>query len=433
MNLKEQYEAAVKKARDLHAKYGTDMTDEQFAEVKAALTEVDTLGEKLKKAEEESATLDRLRSLNLDSGADGRKHDDEPQAKSIGGHFVKSARDLLRDQSSGHRLEFSAPEFDGTKAADDPHKTTNLSDEFNTLYGTQVERGIVNARRERLVAADLMGAATVTLPTIKYLVEKAKRMIEGAPATVAEGGRKPYVRFDEFDVVTESLSKIAALTKLSDEMIADYGFVADWINQQLIYELSVVEEEQLLRGDGTGSNLTGLLNREGLQTFDIDTDDTSDQFDGLFRAIQMIPAATNLTADAFMVNPVDYAELRLHKDANGQYIAGGPFANGQYGVGGVLVDPPVWGLRTVATNAVPRGRYVLGAFRQGATVLRKGGLRVDSTNTNDLDFEHNLVTLRAEERLGLMVPVPAAFVQGQLGSTTGGGDNGGEGDGQGES
>ncbi|MDN6707027.1 phage major capsid protein [Corynebacterium glyciniphilum] len=435
MNLKEQYEAAVKAARELHAKYGTDMTDEQFTEVKSALDKVDDLGEKLQKAEEESATIDRLRSLNLDGGTDGRKNAHEPEAKSIGAHFVKSARDRLSEQASGRRIEFSAPEFDGTKAADDPHKTTNLSDEFNTLYGTQVERGIVNARRERLVAADLMGSATVTLPTIKYLVEKAKRMIEGTPGTVAEGARKPYVKFDEFDVRTESLSKIAALTKISDEMIEDYGFVADWINQQLIYELSVVEEEQLLRGDGAGSNLTGLLQRDGLQDFNIDTDDTSDQFDGLFRAIQMIPAATNLTADAMMINPIDYAELRLHKDANGQYVAGGPFANGQYGVGGVLIDPPVWGLRTVATNAVPQGRYVVGAFRQGATVLRKGGLRVDSTNTNDTDFDHNLVTLRAEERLGLMVPVPSAFVTGQLGSTTGGGDNGngGEGDGQGES
>lgn len=425
MNLREQYEVAVKNARDLTDKYGTDMTDDQFAEVKSALDEVDRLDGELKKAADNAAMMDRVKSLNLDGGKQSREGD-KVAAKSLGDHFVKSARDRLSEQSAGRHLEFSAPEFDGTKAANDPALTSNLNDTLVDGYGTTWDRNIVNARRERLVAADLMGSAAVTTATIKYIVEKANRLLEGTPSTVAEGGAKPYVRFDDFDVVTESLSKIAALTKLSDEMIADYGFVADWINQQLIYELSVVEEEQLLRGDGTGANLTGLLNRQGLQTFDIDTDDTGDQFDGLFRAIQMIPAATNLTADAIMINPIDYAELRLHKDANGQYVAGGPFANGQYGVGGVLIDPPVWGLRTVATNAVPQGRYVLGAFRQGATVLRKGGLRVDSANTNTNDFEHNLVTLRAEERLGLMVPVPAAFVVGQLGSTSAGGDEAGE-------
>nr|WP_256974347.1 phage major capsid protein [Corynebacterium diphtheriae] len=43
--------------------------------------------------------------------------------------------------------------------------------------------------------------------------------------------------------------------------------------------------------------------------------------------------------------------------------------------------------------------------------MRKGGVRVDSANTNADDFENNLVTLRAEERLGLIVPLPAAFVK----------------------
>ncbi|WP_281247321.1 phage major capsid protein [Corynebacterium phocae] len=53
-------------------------------------------------------------------------------------------------------------------------------------------------------------------------------------------------------------------------------------------------------------------------------------------------------------------------------------------------------------------------FRQGATVLRKGGIRVDARDSNVDDFEKNLVTLRAEERLGLMVPRPAAFVTGSI-------------------
>ena len=65
----------------------------------------------------------------------------------------------------------------------------------------------------------------------------------------------------------------------------------------------------------------------------------------------------------------------------------------------------------MVTNSMPKGTCLVGAFRQGATVLRKGGLRVDSTNTNADDFDNNLVTLRAEERVGLMVPLPAAFVK----------------------
>ncbi|MCQ8210889.1 hypothetical protein NPS74_24715, partial [Cutibacterium acnes subsp. acnes] len=77
--------------------------------------------------------------------------------------------------------------------------------------------------------------------------------------------------------------------------------------------------------------------------------------------------------DALLVNPADYVRIRLAKDGNGQYFAGGPF-NGQYGNGGVQLNPEMWGLRTVDTPAVEKGTYVLGAFRQGATVLRKGGV-----------------------------------------------------------
>lgn len=392
--LRERRDAAFEHAKGLYSQFGEEVTDAQLAELKEALHEAEALDAELAKVKEANSVFEKLR--NIDTGEAPL----QPEAKSLGEHFVKSAGDSLKQQGS-RRLEISAPEF---KAAGDPAKTTPLVDGFGTMY----QRSIVNQRREKLVAADLMGSANVDLPTIKYLVEKANRIAEGAPASVAEGAQKPYVRFADLDIVTESLSKIAALTKLSDEMIADFGFVADWINNQLIYELSVVEEKQLISGDGTGSNVRGILNRSGIQT--VTSAKKANWFDDLYSAISKVAQATPLTADGIIMNTADYEVLRLAKDGNGQYIAGGPF-QGQYGVGGILVDPPVWGYRTVVTNNIPKGTALVGAFRQGSTILRKGGLRVDSSNTNADDFEKNLVTLRAEERIGLMVPLPSAFVK----------------------
>lgn len=392
--LRERRDAAFEHAKGIYSQFGEEVTDAQLAELKEALHEAEALDAELAKVKEANSVFEKLR--NIDTGEAPL----QPEAKSLGEHFVKSAGESLKQQGS-RRLEISAPEF---KAAGDPAKTTPLVDGFGTMY----QRSIVNQRREKLVAADLMGSANVDLPTIKYLVEKANRIAEGAPASVAEGAQKPYVRFADLDIVTESLSKIAALTKLSDEMIADFGFVADWINNQLIYELSVVEEKQLISGDGTGSNVRGILNRSGIQT--VTSAKKANWFDDLYSAISKVAQATPLTADGIIMNTADYEVLRLAKDGNGQYIAGGPF-QGQYGVGGILVDPPVWGYRTVVTNNIPKGTALVGAFRQGSTILRKGGLRVDSSNTNADDFEKNLVTLRAEERIGLMVPLPSAFVK----------------------
>lgn len=416
VSLVDQRDALVTDIKSALDKHGNDMPDDVYNAVMEKKEQLDDVVEKMAKSERRAKTLRDLGTLTFDDDTPG---DRAASAKSLGEHFTKTVNpDDVKALSDHRKREFSLVEWEA-KAASDPAATGDLTQAFRDGYGTTWNRNIIHQRREKLIAADLMGTATVSTAVIKYLVEKTNRLIEGAPGAVAEGAAKPYVRFASFDIITETLAKIAALTKITDEMIEDYAFVADYINNQLIYELSVEEENQLLNGNGSGQNLTGLLNREGLQVHNIETADPGEQFDGLFRAIQKVPAATNLTADGLVLNSLDYIELRLAKDKNGQYFAGGPF-QGSYGQGGVMINPAVWSLRTIDTNAIPQGTYALGAFRQGSTILRKGGIRVDATNLNDKDFENNLVTMRAEERLGLMVPLPAAFVTGTIGEVVGG-------------
>lgn len=388
--------------------WGDSMSEEEYNSVKEKAAELEEKNAEIADREEREKTMKSLKAFGLGADSDNASSTGDVDSSTLGGHFVKSAAAELKAFSPGKTISYQAPEF---KAASDPSLTSTQGQGVIDGYATEWSRDIVNQRRERLVAADLMGSARLTRPVIKYLVEKLNRIAEGAPAAVAEGAKKPYVRYSPLDLVTESPSKIAALSKVSDEMLEDLPFIADYINNQLVYDLSVAEENALLNGDGQGSNLTGLFNREGIQSHDI----SGDPFDGLLEAIDMVALATPLTADGIMLNPADYQQLRKKKDNNGQYLAGGPF-QGQYGNNGILLSPAVWGLNVVSTPAVEQGTYMVGAFRQGATILRRGGLRVDSTNTNVDDFENNLVTLRAEERLGLMVPRPAAFVTGKIGA-----------------
>jgi len=224
---------------------------------------------------------------------------------------------------------------------------------------------------------------------------------------VPEGGHKPQLHY-LYSTVTENLTKIAGFIKLSDEMLDDLAFLVSEINTRLMYDLAVFEEQQLLNGDGTAPNLRGLLNRSGIQTEAVA--DATDGFNALFRSMTKVSTATGLAPDGLVINPADYQTLRLAVDGNGQYLGGGPFT-GQYGNNGFSNQPPVWGLRTVVTAAIAQGTALVGAYRQAATVYRRGGVTVSSTNSNVDDFEHNLVTIRAEERLALAVRVPAAFVK----------------------
>ena len=169
------------------------------------------------------------------------------------------------------------------------------------------------------------------------------------------------------------------------------------------------EEAQLLNGNGTSPNLRGILLRSGIQT-EVQAVAPDTQEDALFRAIMKVQTATGFAADGIVINPIDYQALRLKRDANSQYYGGGYF-QGPYGTGTLQWQPPLWGLKTVVSSAVPAKTALVGAFAAGAKGYRKGGIRVESTNSNVDDFINDKITVRVRERVALAVRYPAAFVK----------------------
>lgn len=396
-----EHKAAAQAIVDKAVAEDRDMTDEELAAFDAAEAAYRSADERYKKGVE---VHNRLSALSSDAGVDEDGPADEAAAKSLGEFFVKSAGDRLKQIKGVSGASVSAPEF---KAAADTHLTGGLGGPLGPVL-TEVDTSIVQTFRRPTVTS-LFGQGTLAGQAITYFVEGAR---EGNFATVAEGGVKPQIHYADPTPVTEALSKIAGFIKLSDEMIEDLDFLVSEINGRLLYDLSLIEESQVLNGTGTAPNLRGLLNRVGIQTEAAANtagagDDTAD---ALFRAMTKVAVETGLSADGIVINPVDYQALRLSKDGNGQYFGGGYFS-GQYGQGGIVEQPPLWGLQTVVSPAVAAGTAIVGAFGQGATLYRKGGVRVEATNSNASDFISNLVTIRAEERIALAVRRPSAFVK----------------------
>lgn len=322
----------------------------------------------------------------------------EDAARTLGDHFIKSAGDLsiLRDRSNS---TVSATEF---KSNTD---TVTTAGDALTPVLTDVDKTVVHGKRDRPVLADLLGSGTISGNAISYFIEGA---FEGDFGTVAEGAQKPQVHVANPTAVTDPLRKIAAWITITDEFLEDLPFLKSEIDNRLLYKLAIFEEKQLLSGDGMGNNIKGLLNRDGLQ---VDTAASIDEVpDKVFSATTKVSLATELTTDGVMINPADYEPIRLKKDGNGQYYGGG-FFQGAYGNGAVMEQPGLWGLRTVVTPAIPKGTVLVGAFGLGGTVYRKGGVRVEATNTHADNFTTNKVTIRAEERLALAVRYPSAFVK----------------------
>lgn len=399
MNLKARRAAAIKAAQEIIAKAQAEsraLTPEEATEVEAKQAEIKSLTEQIDAAEKTDELFKSVAAL-ADAG------DDEPgsetSAKSLGEHFVKSVgADGLRRVKEQSNTSVSAPEF---KAATDPNL---VGSSFGAILA-DVDKTIVRGYRRDTVA-DLLGTGSISGTAVTYYVEGA---VEGSITTVAENGQKPQIHFVNPTPVTDSLKKIAAWWDTSDEMIEDAPFMVSEINNRGLYLLSLAEEAQLLTGDGTGSNVLGLLNRSGIQTeTQAATNDSA--ADAIFRAVTKVQTATGLDADAIVINPIDYQALRLAKDGNQQYYGGGFFA-GEYGNGGITMRPPLWGLRTVVTAAVPAKTVVVGALKAAATVYRKGGVRVESTNSDQGKFTKNVVTTRIEERLALASRNPLAVVK----------------------
>ena len=393
MNLKEKLEKLRKEAEGLLAKVEAGDA-EALKRASALADEIEKTEKALKEAEAFQA---KVKSIGALHGADGEGGD--APAKSLGEFAAKGMKE--RAVKSGGRFSANLGTF--SKAAASPMVTPSgvsaaLADVQERLY---------EGPRRRLVIADLLGQETTSRSAVTYFVESDT--VNGAVATVAEGSEKPLISFGDPTPVTESVRKIAAVMKESDEMIDYLPWLASAIDNRGIYLVQLFEEDQLLNGNGSGTNLNGILNRTGILTGQTATGEPN-VADAIFRAMTDISTNSPFTADGIVINPADYQTLRLAKDSNNQYYGGG-FFQGQYGNGGVMEQPPIWGLRTVVTPAIAAGTVLVGAFRQGGSVIRRNGLTVEIANQNEDDFVNNRIAIRIEERLALAIRYPKAFAK----------------------
>ena len=225
-----------------------------------------------------------------------------------------------------------------------------------------------------------------------------------------------------FTKVDETLKKIATFLPVSDEMLEDYAQIQSYIDSRLQLFVRLQKEIQLLRGDGTGTNLVGLLNRVGLappvvkgnatpptgsSTGSYLSPTTDNDMDAIYRQITQVRVTSFLEPDAVVIDPAGWMTIQLSKNTQGTYYATGPFI-------AVGASPSLWGKPVVPTTAMPAGTALVGAFGAATQVFNKGGLTVEASNSHADFFQRNLTAIRAETRCLLAVYRPGA-----LGAVTG--------------
>jgi len=333
-----------------------------------------------------------------------REPEPAPQVKSLGEQFVESKqyKELFEHGAPGGSWKTGEINLDA--------KGTLLSG--GTIAGVGLaydyQAGVVETLFQRLTVADLIASGTTTSPQVRYNKETAAT--SGAKG-VAEGELKPESALT-FTEVTEPVKKIATILPVSEEMLEDVAQVESYINQRLSLFIRIEEERQLLRGAGT-NDLQGIIGKTGVNTYKAGTATTI--ADHVFNIANNTRGSSFLEPDGIVMNPEQWAKLRLAKDTSGQYYGGGPFygayggPQGPAGASQLQAGENIWGLRVVVTSAIGAGTALIGSFSQGAQVFRRQGLTVEASNSHEDFFRRNLTAIRAEERLALAVYRPAAF------------------------
>ncbi|WP_448681375.1 phage major capsid protein [Pseudomonas nicosulfuronedens] len=263
--------------------------------------------------------------------------------------------------------------------------------------------GIVAGPDRPFMVRDLIMPGRTDSNSIEYVRESG---YQNMAAAVAEGGNKPQSDLS-FDLVTTTVKTIAHWFRASKQVLADVPLLQSYINGRAIYGLKYVEENQILAGDGTGQNLLGLIPQS--TAFNDALRKAGDtKIDTLRRAILQVRIA-EYRASAIVLNPIDWADMELTKDANGQYI----WVNVQDGG-----QQRMWRLPVIDSNAVPEGEFLVGALNIAAQVFDREEAAVEVSTEDGNNFTTNMVTIRAEERLALAVYRPESFVHGEFADPT---------------
>lgn len=357
-------------------------------------------GEKLlqsttEKADEALASMNEIKTrLDELEQKDARRPSDDVDFRTLGEKFAQSDeyKHLKDNQGTGKTAKL---EVKSTITS----ATTDQAGSAGSLIVPTRQNGIIAPPNRRLTVRDLLMAGTTDSNSIVYMRETG--FTNNAKAQNGEGEKlaQSSIKFDEQSVGVKTLGHFI---KISSQVLDDASQLASHIDGRLTYGLKLVEEHQILNGDGLTNNLKGIIpqasafaDKASLTKYSI--------IDQLRLAI-LQTALSEYNASGVVLNPIDWAKIELTKNDNGNYIIGNPQGT---------LSPTLWGIPVVATQSMGAGKFLTGAFDIGAQIFDRNQSSVEVGFEND-DFTRMLLTIRATERLALAVYRPEAFIYGTL-------------------
>lgn len=322
--------------------------------------------------------------------------------KSLGQAFIESEKFRSTDVTGGWRGSIRVR---SENAAITSYPATVGS---NTSVGTSLvpadrQAGIVRLPMQKFTIRDLVATGRTDSNSIEYTRQVSRT---NNAAVVSEGETKPYSDLT-YELETAPVRTLAHLFKISRQMMDDAPYMMSEIDAEGTYGLKYVEEMQILKGDGTGQNLHGIIPQA--TAFAPAFNPAGETAIDRLRLAALQTVLSLYPASGFVLHPTDWARIETTKDNEGRYIVGNALSP---------IGPRLWGLPVAESMSMTPGTFLTGAFNIGAQIYDRMGVEVLLSTENADDFEKNLASVRIEERLAFAVKRPLAFVTGDIDTLT---------------
>lgn len=278
---------------------------------------------------------------------------------------------------------------------------TSASGSGGGLIRPDRQSDIVGLTRVQMRVRDLLTPGQTDGNSIEYAYQTVRT--NNAAAT-AETTQKPESNYG-WDVANAPVRTIAHWVPASRQAMDDIPQLESLIDGELRYGLDDVEDAELLLGDGTGQHLNGLYTQATAYAQPAGVSISGEtRIDRLRLAVLQVELA-DYAPDGIVIHPTQWANIELTKDAAGGYI----FANPQG-----LATNVLWGRPVVSTKRIGANNFLVGAFKLAGQIFDRMDTEVRISDQDRDNFIKNMLTIRAEKRLALVVRRPTAMVKGSL-------------------
>lgn len=396
----------------------------QYAEVSKNLSEVkDKLKENAEKARVElentnnlskdtAVKVDELLNKQSEMQANMRAMEQELATAKEGLSFANGKREpktlkdfALSNEDFVKQVRAMAQNgYKGTATLEIRNAVSSVIDGGNMVEPQRIA-GILKPNQPRLTIRDLLSWGTTRSNAIEYIRETG---FTNAADFVKENPTNAKPESDiSFDLQSASVETLAHWIPAPKQVLDDVAMLSSYLGTRLIEGLKYKEEQALLYGTGDGVTIKGInVQASSFNTTNLgELLDTNSTIIDVLRVALLQAELAEHDADAIVLNPIDWTKIELLKDSNGNYLYANPH---------VLNPRGLWGKSVVSTKTMTANNYLVGAFASGAMGWDREQVNVRVSTEDRDNFVKNMVTILCEERLGLTVFRPEAFVKGTL-------------------